>query len=185
MSSERLHITTVDQHVGNHKPTGMRETCFVEVRTDLSDYVPTVDFEKQTPDDQRLTLEILAEIHEANVALAELDADHRAAAQEWLADYGTTDFDGVAPMIRKAIRETSDENTIGARLYRARTLAGISQSELAKAIGTSKAGVSIVEKNQRVPTLDWLIRAARALNVSGAVLSDDLADRIPPANPKS
>lgn len=105
MSSERLHITTVDQHVGNHKPTG--------------------------------------------------------------------------------IEETSYDNTIGARLYRARTLAGISQSELAQAIGTTKAGVSIVEKNQRIPTLDWLIRAARALGVSGAVLSGDLADRIPPANPKS
>ena len=83
------------------------------------------------------------------------------------------------------MHEPSHDNTIGARLYRARTLAGISQAELAQAIGTTKAGVSIVEKNQRIPTLDWLIRAARALGVSGAVLSDDLADRIPPANPKS
>lgn len=185
MSSERLHITTVDQHIGNHEPTGMRQTRFVEVRTDLADYVPTVDFEKQTPDDQRSTLEILADIHKANVELASLDSEHRAAAKEWLADYGSTDFDGCASMIRKAIRETSDDNTIGARLYRARTLAGISQSDLARAIGTTKAGVSIVEKNQRVPTLDWLIRAARALGVSGAVLSDDLADRIPPENPKN
>ena len=80
------------------------------------------------------------------------------------------------------MHDPSHDNTIGARLYRARTLAGISQSELAQAIGTSKTGVYLVERNRRVATLDWLIRAARALNVPGSVLSDDLSDRIPPAN---
>ena len=109
MTTDRLRITTVDQHIANHEATGLRETRFVEVRTDLSDYIPTVDFDAMSEQDQNWAVETLADIHNASVELASLDADHRAAATEWLADYGATDFDGVAPMIRKAIRETAEE----------------------------------------------------------------------------
>lgn len=74
--------------------------------------------------------------------------------------------------------------TTGARLARARKLAGLTQKQLAERMQVfqptaSKQTVSQVETGFRQPTLDWLLVVAAALQVPGAVLSDDLADRIP------
>ena len=98
--------TTVDQHMGNHEPSGMGETRLFEVRTDLSDYIPTADFERMSAVEQTGCLAELASIHNAMVELQSLDSDRREIAKESLTDNQGCDFSNVASLVRRAIQES-------------------------------------------------------------------------------
>lgn len=104
---ETAHITTIDQHIGNHEPSGLPEMRLLEVRTALSDYIPTADFERMSPQEQEECLTELAIIHDAMVALESLDCDRRATAKEWLTDNQGCDFPSVASLVRRAIQESA------------------------------------------------------------------------------
>ena len=70
---------------------------------------------------------------------------------------------------------------IGKKLRKVRIYNGLSQQELADALGTSKAAVSSYEKNKTMPTFTTLIRIAEILNVSTDYLlsfGDDRLDEI-------
>jgi transcriptional regulator with XRE-family HTH domain len=67
----------------------------------------------------------------------------------------------------------------GPRLRIARLAAGLSQAELAARLGIPQSYVARVETGVRVPTLDWLWGAARALGCRAADLDDRLARRVP------
>lgn len=64
--------------------------------------------------------------------------------------------------------------TTGQRLNRALAERGVSQSELARRMGTSHAAVNQALQDQRAPSLEWLCRAAEALGVSPSELDDRL-----------
>lgn len=109
MTTETRLSTTVDQHVGSHS-TGMRETRLTEVVTNLTDFMTTDDFLAMDSTSQDETIELLGEIHGAQIGLAKLDADHRARAEEWIATDGwSKDMDMVTTIIRKAIEETRED----------------------------------------------------------------------------
>ena len=73
-------------------------------------------------------------------------------------------------------------STTGTRLKAAREKAGLTQSQLATAIGSTKQVVSGAENDR--PThpvsLEWLWRAAGALRVKASSLDPRLAARVPP-----
>jgi transcriptional regulator with XRE-family HTH domain len=54
----------------------------------------------------------------------------------------------------------------GARLYRLRTAAGLSQAELARAIGVSQQNIAFWEQSEKIPRSDLLPKIAEALGVS-------------------
>lgn len=59
-----------------------------------------------------------------------------------------------------------DMRVIGDRIRRARELRGMSQTQLAKEIGTAPSQVSMVEANQSGTSLRTAMAAAKALNIS-------------------
>jgi len=66
--------------------------------------------------------------------------------------------------------ESIRNNTLGNNLRNARIKRGMSQDELAKAIGVTKAAVSRYESGTREPRGDQLKQIARVLNVTVAYL---------------
>ena len=54
----------------------------------------------------------------------------------------------------------------GVRLAQIRSDAGLSQSALAEAVGTSQSAISQMESGERQPSFDMLRRLAKALGVS-------------------
>ncbi len=61
---------------------------------------------------------------------------------------------------------------MGCVLRRSRDAAGLSQQQLADAVGISKGFYSSLESGKRVPNLDMLIRLAKPLHVSPGTLLD-------------
>jgi transcriptional regulator with XRE-family HTH domain len=55
---------------------------------------------------------------------------------------------------------------IGKRIEEIREQAGMSQSALARSIGTSQSAISQIEAGERNPSFDMLRQIAKALNVS-------------------
>lgn len=55
---------------------------------------------------------------------------------------------------------------IGKRIEEIREQVGLSQSALARAIGTSQSAISQIEAGDRNPSFDMLRQVAKALNVS-------------------
>lgn len=55
---------------------------------------------------------------------------------------------------------------LGTRIREARKVAGLSQTSLADAVGTTQGMVSSWETGARTPTADGLVRLATALGVS-------------------
>ncbi len=55
---------------------------------------------------------------------------------------------------------------IGKRIEEIREQVGLSQSALARAIGTSQSGISQIEAGERNPSFEMLRQIAKALNVS-------------------
>jgi len=69
--------------------------------------------------------------------------------------------------------------SFGASLRAAREQANISQEALAAATGLHRAHISLLERNQREPRLDTLVKLSRALHRSPAEM---LAWHTPPAD---
>ena len=73
---------------------------------------------------------------------------------------------------------------MGARLRARRKAKGLSQAALAEAVDVSPNYVSVLERGQKLPTLDTLMRLARALDTSvGELLgeqhvADDWIDEV-------
>ena len=65
---------------------------------------------------------------------------------------------------------------LGKRIQSARKEAGLSQEQLAEAIGKSPSAISTIETGKRGASLETLIRIANALQVSADYL---LADQLP------
>jgi hypothetical protein len=108
-----VHVTTVDQHIGNH-PTGMREMQLKEIRTSFSDYDPDHLWAELSDDDRETWDSTLADIHAARVEMAELDCDTREAAETLLCEatvYGCEVTDE-AEFIRNAIAEAKGTPTV-------------------------------------------------------------------------
>jgi len=63
------------------------------------------------------------------------------------------------------------------RIRAARESAGLTQQQLADAIGSGKMAVSEAERGVRVPSLEWLHRAAVALKCRPSDLDPRLTDR--------
>jgi transcriptional regulator with XRE-family HTH domain len=66
-----------------------------------------------------------------------------------------------------------DGKRVGMRLREARSVAGLSQSELEQISGIPKARLSRYENGHVEPSIQTLVRLARALNVSEASLLGD------------
>lgn len=63
--------------------------------------------------------------------------------------------------------------TLGRELARRRAIAGLSQAELAKRMGSSQASISKIENGRAVPTLSTLERFARLTGGAFAVIVGD------------
>jgi len=73
-------------------------------------------------------------------------------------------------------------STTGTRLKAARLKAGLTQSQLAAAMGTAPQTVSDVENDRTThpASLEWLLRAAGVLRVKASSLNPWLAPKVPP-----
>ena len=69
---------------------------------------------------------------------------------------------------------------VGARLERFRNDAGLSQTQLAAAVGTSQSAISQMESGDRKPSFDMLRRLAQALNISTAHLLGEEIEELRP-----
>lgn len=94
--------TTVDQDRGPHS-SGARYTQLIDVITSYSDYSP-VAWETLGPDDREWWTDLLADIHAARVALAELPQEARERAEEKITDTDC-DLEQCAGVIRRAVEE--------------------------------------------------------------------------------
>lgn len=66
-----------------------------------------------------------------------------------------------------------------------RTLAGLSQQQLADSVGVSKGFISAIEGGRSVPNLDMLVQIADALNVSPGRLVDEMIAKAESAREKN
>ncbi len=62
------------------------------------------------------------------------------------------------------------EDSFGQRLSRVRDDAGLSQSALARAVGTSQSAISQIEAGERNPSFETIRQIARALDIPPAQL---------------
>lgn len=66
---------------------------------------------------------------------------------------------------------------LGGRLRERRDAIGWSQAQLAEAVGVTPNYVGVIERGEKLPTLEVLEAASRALGVTvGALLADDAPD---------
>jgi transcriptional regulator with XRE-family HTH domain len=72
------------------------------------------------------------------------------------------------------------KDQFGSRLEQFRSDAGLSQTQLAKAVGTSQSAVSQMESGERKPSFDMLRRLAKALKVSPAHLLGEEVEELRP-----
>ena len=96
------HVTTIDQHRGDHS-SGTPYTQLKDISTLFSDYSEE-SWESLDADGQQWWCDVLADLHAAEVELASLPADHRAAARE--AVRHDDDLQGAAGRIRAAVEAT-------------------------------------------------------------------------------
>ena len=72
----------------------------------------------------------------------------------------------------------------GARIRARREARGLTQAALAEAVGVSSNYLSVLERGHKLPTLDTLVRLAKALQVSpgdlldGAGVRDEWVDEV-------
>lgn len=79
--------------------------------------------------------------------------------------------------------DTPARDTPGGRLQAARQAAGLSQGQLADALGSDTAVVSKAERDVKAPSLEWLHQAAAVLRIRPSTLDPRLSGRIPPKPP--
>lgn len=70
------------------------------------------------------------------------------------------------PAFKKALEETELEYQIARSIIKARTERGLTQAQLAKKVKTRQSVISRVESAKTTPSLSFLKRLARALNIS-------------------
>jgi len=68
-------------------------------------------------------------------------------------------------------RNTSEKDSPGSRIRRARTLAGLTQQEVAEKTGLSDGYLSLIEGDRRQPSAAAVKLLSRALNISEAWIS--------------
>jgi transcriptional regulator with XRE-family HTH domain len=68
---------------------------------------------------------------------------------------------------------------LGSRIRARRKARGWSQAELAEAVGVGANYIGILERGQKLPTLNTLVAAAKALGCSPAELLDDARAKDP------
>jgi predicted transcriptional regulator len=66
------------------------------------------------------------------------------------------------PKVREQYKALAPEFEISAELVRARLRAGLSQTELAKRMGTSQSAIARLESGQTLPSTKTLLRFAEA-----------------------
>lgn len=71
-------------------------------------------------------------------------------------------------------------NHFGPRLEQFRQDAGMSQTQLAREVGTSQSAISQMEGGERMPSFDMLRRLAKALSVSPAHLLGEEVEGLKP-----
>jgi len=65
------------------------------------------------------------------------------------------------PAVRKAYNELSPEYAIARELIKARARAGLTQSDVAKRMGTSQSVIARMESGATLPSMNSLIRFAK------------------------
>ncbi|MFA4845190.1 MAG: helix-turn-helix transcriptional regulator [Patescibacteria group bacterium] len=73
------------------------------------------------------------------------------------------------PLVKKAYKELETEYALIEQLIAYRLHAGVTQSELAKKIGTKQSAISRFESGSENPTLSFLRKIADALDVNLSV----------------
>ncbi len=68
---------------------------------------------------------------------------------------------------------------LGSRIRARRKAKGWSQAELAEAVGVGANYIGILERGQKLPTLDTLVAVAKALGCSPAELLDEVQAKDP------
>ena len=98
------YINTVDQHVGDHH-TGMRMVQLVEIRTDVSDYVPYAEWEVLSPQEREDFERTVETLHDLRLRVAELDYKPRAAVEQAISDAQPEDIDAEIAVYHAALDE--------------------------------------------------------------------------------
>ena len=70
------------------------------------------------------------------------------------------------PKFRQALKETEPEYQVARALIVARLRNDLTQKELAKKMGTKQSVISRVENSRTTPSLSFMKRLARVLNMS-------------------
>ena len=65
------------------------------------------------------------------------------------------------PAVRKAYNELAPEYAIARELIKARARAGLTQSDVAKRMGTSQSVIARMESGATLPSMNSLVRYAR------------------------
>lgn len=73
------------------------------------------------------------------------------------------------PEVRKALKESELEYQVARAVIRARIEQNLTQTQLARKLNTRQSVISRVENANTVPSLSFLKRLAKALNVSLSV----------------
>ena len=76
------------------------------------------------------------------------------------------------PEFRKAREAGRPQYEFRRALIGARLAAGLTQAELAEAIGTKQSAIARLEGGESNPTLDMLVRLAKALSISFEITPD-------------
>lgn len=101
------HKTTIDQHRGNHEPTGLPIFQLHDIVTDFAD-LSQDSWDELDTEAQQWWCDVIADYHDACVALESLDAAPRSRAREILLESGADDVEDCAGTIRRAIAEATD-----------------------------------------------------------------------------
>lgn len=106
MTTESVRLkTTVDQDRGPHS-SGARYRQLTDVVTQFSDY-SLFSWDSLDTQDREWWTDLLAELHEARVALAELPQEARSEVEERLLDEHCN-IEDTASVIRRIIAEVSE-----------------------------------------------------------------------------
>jgi transcriptional regulator with XRE-family HTH domain len=93
-----------------------------------------------------------------------MNPHHGSSVNEWFAEEEAREPGWLA-----RIDEEIEREVIAAKVRYARERAGVTQTELARRVGTRQPGIARVESGKVVPTLDLLQKIAHALELSLAI----------------
>ncbi len=73
------------------------------------------------------------------------------------------------PAVRKAYDELAPEYTIARELIKARSRAGLTQSDVAKRMGTTQSVIARMESGSTLPSMNSLVRYAKVTGTRAVV----------------